>query len=726
MTLRLDPFESTPTTLEDWALFWVGRGYYIFPCYPKSKAPAGVVVPNGVLNASKDPAVISGWWKTNPNFNPAIALGPSNLVVRDFDTIKPTSEWPSETFTVKTGRLPVNGIEGIQRYYSGSCKTHGVEGGEIRSRGAYVMAAGAVHPSGNLYQVVLDLPLLPSPEKNEEIIIPAGPALGTDEQMTIGEYVEGAFDISNINYESRVEHDGGFKWYIACPWKSEHTTGKDFDTSSAVIMWPSGKLIYECKHGHCQGKRQWKELRKFMEADVGQRLAFGDPEEVIPIIGPGARQINTPELPSKTPAASIAPAANYVSEPLSGDYTEESDIPPFDPSVIGQDNIFRRFVDLISAGTGIPDQYAFAIAKAVVGMRMDGHVTFQGHDIRPNFYVALIGATGTGKSVAWKRMLDIIRPAGYISANGHSPCFIKLIDSFDSGAGLKDAFFEYPETEPILCFVDEVEDLGSKASSTRQPEILTTIIQLKEGTTISRILAKKPKRTKSDAKLGMVICGQEGMIFTKALAGRTKLGLWDRMYPEFAVTQESTNLPKIDFAKAFDLLTELNSLDYSITMTLSFEATSILETFWASLAKTDRKIRWKNDLIVDAFMSAFGRHAKEVSGDDVIAAVKIARRQIIIRKVCFTTEVPDKTGYYLGLIKRITEKMEKRLVAGDSQDSVAMSKRDYLTVTHAFRDNEDHWFEKAWSVHEKVFLQKVKVRKSNGQEYEKYLPSLYD
>jgi hypothetical protein len=162
-------------------------------------------------------------------------------------------------------------------------------------------------------------------------------------------------------------------------------------------------------------------------------------------------------------------------------------------------------------------------------------------------------------------------------------------------------------------------------------------------------------------------------------------------------------------------------------MSLSAEAKQIFATFWNSLpSKEKNAIRLRNAMVVDAFIMAFARHATEVSAADALAAAKIAQRQLIIRKVCFTTEVPDKTGYYSGLIKKIIEKMSRRLNAGEELDAVAMSERDFLTATNAYRDNEEHFFKKAWDVLRPIFLAKHFVVKANGQKYEKWLPQAHD
>ena len=304
-------------------------------------------------------------------------------------------------------------------------------------------------------------------------------------------------------------------------------------------------------------------------------------------------------------------------------------------------------------------------------------------------------------------------------------CKIKIINSADSGAGIKDLFFEEPAEQPVLCYVDEVESLGNKSKDTRNPAILDTMIELADSTCISRVLSKRTggSQTKNDARFAMVMCGQEGLVYTEALAGRTKLGLWDRFYPEFGIPEETGDLPPVDGIDATKLLIELNGLDYSGTINMSAGAKSHLDGFWSSQSGDVRKkARWKKNLLLDAYMSAFGRGVRTVELEDAAIAIKIFTRQLVIRRVCFSTEVPDRTGYYIGLIKNIVERMERRLAAGVPVELVAKSRRDFETETNAYRDNEGHIFARAWDVHSAVYLMKVTVKKANGQLYAKYLP----
>ena len=711
-------------TLLDWALYHVRRRRYVFPCWPRSKAPA---TKHGFKDSSNDPDAVRAWWTENPNYNIGVDLGRSGLVVVDYDAARPFAD-AVPTETVRTGREAKDGIEGIQMYYRGSCKTRNMyvdatgkpstndndkKIGEVRGRGAYVLGAGSIHPSGRTYTIIDFRPLAESPEQNEPIPVVAGPAIGTDEQNEIADYVEAAFDEAGVDYLRRQNYKGveggGFQWNIICPWDSLHTSQVTEPTSSSsVIMFDTGKLIYECKH-RCLNVRQWKELRHWMQEKVGHHLVFGksgDSSDIIILPLTESKPAN--DKPIDVPDVTV-------------DESSTDSIPAFDPSVVN--GIYKKFVDLITRGTTMAPQFPFLIAKVVVGARMAGKVRFETLDAEPRYYGALIGETGSGKGESWRRMSQILNPTGSTS----TPSDIKIISSADSGAGLRDFFFEPPQDQTVICYIDEVVSLGNKATATRNPAILDTMIELADSTQISRVLAKKKNgpgtKSKSDARLCMVMCGQDGDVFMQALAGRTKLGMFDRLYPEFGVAVEAGDLPAISPKDAIAMLMELNSLDFSGTMTMSAEARDRLEQFWAAQpADVRKKARFKKNLALDAYMAAFGRGVKQVGLDDLEIAIGQFTRQLVIRRVCFRSEAPDRIGFYLGKIKDLTSRMQRQLAAGIPREQVALSRRDYETLTHAHRDNEGHIFERAWKTYEPVWLTRVPVQRANGQKYDKYLP----
>lgn len=167
--------------LLDVALNCVRRGWYVFPCVPRTKRPLGGLVPNGVLDASNDETKIRAWWAAKPDANVAIACGPSGLSVVDCDhgnrTEADAREWMRreslpETYTVHTGRrVSKDGSPeyGVQLYYSETMPSVGEFAlgggtGQVKSLGGYVMAMGSIHPdSGEAYEVMTDAPVAPLP-----------------------------------------------------------------------------------------------------------------------------------------------------------------------------------------------------------------------------------------------------------------------------------------------------------------------------------------------------------------------------------------------------------------------------------------------------------------------------------------------------------------------------------------------------------------------------------
>jgi hypothetical protein len=157
---------NTASQLEN-ALDALRRGFWVHPCEPRTKAPAKNIVRHGIKDATRDEAKVQYWWKINPDFNPAVNAG----VVVDCDTgltsLEQALEWAKAvglppTLTVRTGRRP---DFGVQFHYTGKAKkngpydSNGVEG-EIRLQGMlYGMAPGSIHPSGERYEIVVNLPI---------------------------------------------------------------------------------------------------------------------------------------------------------------------------------------------------------------------------------------------------------------------------------------------------------------------------------------------------------------------------------------------------------------------------------------------------------------------------------------------------------------------------------------------------------------------------------------
>jgi hypothetical protein len=139
----------------------LARNFSIFALQPRSKYPLpGSHAHLDAKNAA-DPTALDPW-KRNPNYNIGIATGQSGLIVVDIDDVRniPGPVQDAKTYKVSTAR------PGLHAYFtgnrpSGKLVIGGQIVGDIKSNGAFVLAAGSVHPSGKRYEVLDDSPVTP-------------------------------------------------------------------------------------------------------------------------------------------------------------------------------------------------------------------------------------------------------------------------------------------------------------------------------------------------------------------------------------------------------------------------------------------------------------------------------------------------------------------------------------------------------------------------------------
>lgn len=251
----------------DIALTCIRKGWYVFPCWPRTKKP---MTPHGFKDATLDAAQVREWWEKTPDANVAIATGASGLLVVDIDhgledhgldEHLAGHPWMAATYAVRTGRRPEFGV---QLYFraDGSRNSGGWErdgcSGDIRADGGYVMAAGSIHPSGQPYTVLWDGPVAEvpawvkslAPEKRE-----FDPATAVDD-ATADEWKTWLLEYCAHNhielrdYEKRVAN--GWWLGVRCLW--QHLSG-DGTESSTVLGILDGKLAFECSHGTCKAAK---------------------------------------------------------------------------------------------------------------------------------------------------------------------------------------------------------------------------------------------------------------------------------------------------------------------------------------------------------------------------------------------------------------------------------------------------------------------------------------
>lgn len=144
------------------ALAYAALGWPVFPCKPGAKVPHGMLVPNGVKNASTAADRITSWWSRSPMSPVAIATGAPGPDVIDFDV---TAGKPGRS---SCGRLAAAGLldgahlvvatpsGGRHLYFAGTDQRNGAmprHGVDFRSTGGYVVAPPS-QVGGGQYSVV--------------------------------------------------------------------------------------------------------------------------------------------------------------------------------------------------------------------------------------------------------------------------------------------------------------------------------------------------------------------------------------------------------------------------------------------------------------------------------------------------------------------------------------------------------------------------------------------
>src|SRR6266404_2468423 len=147
----------------------IEKGFHVYALTPKDK----VTLPGSHgfkdSKAPSDPLTLSPW-EQDPNRNIGIDLGASDLCVLDFDKPESIPAWLNATKTYK-----VRTAKGVHVYFRGARKTTKLYVddnlvGDVKSTGGYVLAAGSVHPSGAMYTVIDDSPIVPVPERIGELV----------------------------------------------------------------------------------------------------------------------------------------------------------------------------------------------------------------------------------------------------------------------------------------------------------------------------------------------------------------------------------------------------------------------------------------------------------------------------------------------------------------------------------------------------------------------------
>lgn len=155
------------SALGEAALGLARHGLHVLPCKPLGKIPLTA----WKTSATTDEAQIRAWWTQWPEANPAIACGPSGLVVADddqageFERLCADHNQPvPDTFKVATAKGTHHWFRQPTGQRTGCRVKVGGRLLDVRGDGGYVMAPGAIHETGVVYTgsgAVPDLATLP-------------------------------------------------------------------------------------------------------------------------------------------------------------------------------------------------------------------------------------------------------------------------------------------------------------------------------------------------------------------------------------------------------------------------------------------------------------------------------------------------------------------------------------------------------------------------------------
>ena len=153
----------------DAALKYIDMGLNVVILGTRSKEPVSVHTPNGLLDATRDPDVVRGWWEMTPKCNIAIVCGETDveekyLTVLDFDVDDDQgvdsvrdelTPWENEHGELPETVTEITGRGGIHYFYFTDRPIAKCESNlhiDIRGVGSYTMVAPSIHPNGNEVQ----------------------------------------------------------------------------------------------------------------------------------------------------------------------------------------------------------------------------------------------------------------------------------------------------------------------------------------------------------------------------------------------------------------------------------------------------------------------------------------------------------------------------------------------------------------------------------------------
>ena len=403
----------------------LARGFSILAVEPRSKDPFAKYSPHAVNSCSRNPEVALKPWDDGHEANYGIGGGPSNITIVDIDKGIPNYEalklWMSAvglppTLIVRTGRATEFGAH---LFYSGAVPTtpFEIQGivGELRGTGAYVVGFGSLHPSGNFYEIIHDVNIVPLPEKFVKMAM--------DKKKSMADFKPGQGNlIPEGNRWAHLQQKAGVLKNLGLGYEGIYSALKNLCELNCEngANYPDDKI---------QALAEWASSDACDSVEQSGIVTIGSPD---PEADEGIHNI---------PLATIE-----------GDYVGDLAL-------------------AITNGTFIPPSFARADLKTIVGAMLDGSVAFPGEEtLHMRHWTGVLSSRPeSGKSVCWERCVVLLAetlkkhdvkfpPAGFFSSGEHA---IKVLAENDG--------------KSHILYFDEMKTLfekGNAGGSTLFPKLL--------------------------------------------------------------------------------------------------------------------------------------------------------------------------------------------------------------------------------------------------------------
>lgn len=248
----------TPVDFSAQALELASLGWHVFPLNRGAKTP--MAGGRGYLDATTDPDQIRAWWTRFPDANIGIACGASGLVVLDVDP-RNGGEETLARLVAKHGPLPATlearsfgtdaNVPGRHLYFCGELRKGVLGPGlDLQGAGAYVVAPPSVVAAP--YEWTTGGEPEPVPAWFSAGIAPPEAPEDGGEGDAAWSVLGAAF--AHVGWLGKRLRDG--RRAVLCPWRHEHTGGRDYDTSTVLMPPRTGERVgwFHCSHSHCHGR----------------------------------------------------------------------------------------------------------------------------------------------------------------------------------------------------------------------------------------------------------------------------------------------------------------------------------------------------------------------------------------------------------------------------------------------------------------------------------------